>query len=317
VVVSGSLRYSREEKTGNATHAVTGVLPPTFRPYNLKEKRSEGLWDYSARVRYEFTPDASVYLSYATGTKGGGFVSNDSLLLTNILAGLARFQYEDEQAKSWELGGKFRFFGGRGALNVALFHTKFLNLQVSQFNGTAFVTGNAAEATTKGVELDTIWKLGPFLQVGGNLGYLDARYDDYPGGQCLFNAPPGCLPQNNNLAGSRLVRAPEWKGEAFIEADYPVGGWEVSGRISADYTSRSYFQPDLHPLNSQKAFTKWNARVALRPADAPWEVALIGRNLTNEATLSQAFNNPNFGGNSHVVMVGQPRMVTLEFSLRY
>src|SRR3546814_9097620 len=104
------------------------------------------LWDYSLRARYEFSPDAYVYLSYATGTKGGGFVSNDALLLYNIQNGIATFQYDSERARSWEVGGKFRFLDGKGNLNVALFRTNFSNLQVSEYNGTAFVTGNAASA---------------------------------------------------------------------------------------------------------------------------------------------------------------------------
>src|SRR3546814_3606444 len=71
------------------------------------------LWDYSLRARYEFSPDAYVYLSYATGTKGGGFVSNDALLLYNIQNGIATFQYDSERARSWEVGGKFRFLDGK------------------------------------------------------------------------------------------------------------------------------------------------------------------------------------------------------------
>ncbi len=318
IMLSGSLRYSKERRVGNAISSNIGVFPPTYLPYDLTETRKESLWDYSARIRYEFSRDAYVYLSYATGTKGGGFVSNDALLLFNIQSGVATFQYDSERARSWELGGKFRFLDGKGQFNVALFRTNFADLQVSEYNGTAFITGNAASAIAQGVEMDANIGLGDHWRVGGSFGYLDAHYKDYPGGACLYNAPATCNPRTNNLAGVRLVRAPEWTGNAFIEAKYPVSGsLYVLGNVSANYQSRSFFQPDMSPLNSQPAFTKYDARLAVGREDGRWELALVGRNLTNKVTTSQGFNTPVFGGNSHMALVGSPRTVTLQLSLDF
>lgn len=318
LMLSGSLRYSRERRTGRAQHDPVGVFPPTYLPYDLTDRRTESLWDYSLRARYEFSDDAYVYLSYATGTKGGGFVSNDSLLLFNILNGIATYQFEDERARSWELGGKFRFLNGLGQLNIALFRTRFNDLQVSEYNGTAFVTGNAASARSQGVEIDTDWRLGENWRLGGSIAYLDAYYIDYPGGQCLFNAPATCTPATNNLAGVRPTRAPEWTGSAFIEANYPISDdLYVQMRGSANHQSRSYFQPDLDPFDSQAAYTKFDARLAIGDQDDSWEVALIGRNLTNEVTSSQGFDTPVFGGNSHMTLVGAPRTVTVQLSLNF
>lgn len=318
IMLSGSLRYSREKRRGRARSFNVGVFPPTYLPYDLTETRTENLWDYSLRARYEFSRDAYVYLSYATGTKGGGFVSNDALLLFNINNGSATFQYDSERARSLEIGGKFRFMDGKGQLNVALFRTRFADLQVSEYNGTAFITGNAASAISQGVEVDTSIGLGDHWTIGGTLGYLDAHYKDYPGGACLYDAPVTCTPATNNLAGTRLVRAPEWTASGFIEAKYPVSdGLQIIGRASANTQSRSFFQPDMNPLNSQPAFTKFDARLALGREDGKWEVALVGRNLTDKVTISQAFNTPTFGGDSHMALVGAPRTVTLQLSLDF
>lgn len=318
IMLSGSLRYSHERRVGNAISSNAGVFPPTYLPYDLTETRKESLWDYSARVRYEFSPDAYVYLSYATGTKGGGFVSNDALLLFNIQSGIATFQYDSERARSWELGGKFRFLDGKGQLNVALFRTKFADLQVSEYNGTAFITGNAASAIAQGIEVDANVGIGDNWRIGGSFGYLDAHYKDYPGGACLYNAPPTCTPQTNNLAGTRLVRAPEWTGNAFVEAKYPVSAsLYLLANLSANYQSRSFFQPDMNPFNSQLAYTKYDARLAVGREDGGWELALVGRNLTNEVTTTQGFNTPVFGGDSHMALVGAPRTVTLQLSLDF
>lgn len=319
IFLSGSVRFSYEEKEADIGQTRDAGNPPaTNRPYALYGKRTERLWDYSLKARYQFDRDTSVYAGYATGTKGGGFISNDGLLLTNILAGVGKLDYEPEEAKSWEIGLKSRFWDRRADLNIALFHTDFTNLQVSTFNGTAFITGNAAEAVSKGVEVEATLRPTDWLTVGGGLAYLDAYYKDYPGGACLHNAPVGCSPLTNNLAGSRLTRAPEWKGNFFVQVERTVAdGIFVSGRVSLDYTGLSYFQSDLDPLNAQPAYTKVDARLAIGHEDGAWEFALIGRNLTDEVTFSQAFNVPLIGGGSHGVMVAPPRTLTAELTLRF
>ena len=112
------------------------VSGPTNLPYNLRGHLTEGLWDYSAKARYAFNPSASVYVSYATGTKAGGFVSNNSTLYYDILHNGASVDYNAEKAQSWEIGGKFLFLNDTANLNIALFDTSFNNLQVPRHSST-------------------------------------------------------------------------------------------------------------------------------------------------------------------------------------
>ncbi|WEK44031.1 MAG: TonB-dependent receptor [Candidatus Sphingomonas colombiensis] len=316
---NGSLRYSYEDKSARAQSVFNGARRPANNlDYDISGERKEKLWDYSLRMRYEFNKQISTYLSYATGTKGGGFISNDGLLLYNINNNKGRFDFDSERARAWELGTKMRLLNRRLDIDLALFRTKFHNLQVSSYNGTAFITGNAAEATAQGVEIDTRFRPNRVLSMGFAGAYLDAKYNNYPGGPCVYNAPVTCTPATNNLAGSPLVRAPEWKGSGFMQVDVPAGDSViVSARGSADYTSTSYMQGDLNPLNSQPAYTRYDARVGVRGSNDKWEVALVGRNLTSEVIISQAFNTPLLGNNSHVVMVAPPRTISIEARIRY
>ncbi|MBS0284406.1 MAG: hypothetical protein JSS15_08285, partial [Proteobacteria bacterium] len=51
-----------------------------------------------------------------------------------------------------------------------------------------------------------------------------------------------------------------------------------------------------------------------------WEIALVGRNLSNEVIVTQAFNTPllyTAASNSHVVMVAPPRTISIEAMIRY
>lgn len=314
-------RYSDDTKSAHIWERNSGVVQGTDIPYDLYPRLSEGLWDYSFSARYAFSPRVSAYVSYATGTKAGGFVSNDATLASDMVTKDASPQYAPELAKSWELGVKSRLFDGHLALNADVFYTKFDNLQVSTFQGTSFVTTNAAEAHSAGVEADATWRPNAFLQFGGSGAFLDARYDNYPGGQCPWTASPSCV--NVNLAGQQLLRAPTWKGSFYAEADHPImDGLVLSGRASVDAESRSYFQPDRNPLNSQPGFAKVDLRAAVGPEDHNWEVSLTVRNVGDVVTWGQAFNTPVInatgkGAGSHNVVVNQGRTITLEWLGRF
>lgn len=316
---SGSVRYSYEKKRARAISTNDGTnLAANNEDFDISGKRTEKLWDYSMRMRYEFDRDISAYISYATGTKGGGFLSNDATLGYNMRVNGTSFDFEDERAKAWELGTKMRLFDRKLDLDIALFRTRFDNLQVSSFDGTAFITGNAAKATAKGIEVEARYRPSSIVNLGVTGAYLDAKYNDYPGGSCLHDAPVTCSAATNNLKGVRLTRAPEWKGAAYVQFDVPVSDdLIVTARGSTDYTSRSYMQGDMSPLNSQAGYAKVDARLALRKEDGAWELAVVGRNLTNKETYSQTINTPFLGKGSHVVMINAPRMVTLEAVARF
>ena len=61
-----------------------------------------------------------------------------------------------------------------------------------------------------------------------------------------------------------------------------------------------------------------NARVALSGSGGDWEVALIGRNLTDETVINFGGNTPLAGtltggaGNSYYAFVNRPRNVALQ-----
>jgi iron complex outermembrane receptor protein len=316
--LDASVRYNKENKTANIVSFYKGTLPASVIPYNLDGDKTENLWDYSAKLQYKINSDAQVYLSYATGTKGGGFISNDGNLKYNILNLGQKMSYEPEKAKSWELGTKLRLLDGKGDLNIALFSTDFVNLQVSSYTGTGFTTGNAAGAISKGIEVESNWRPTANISFGASGSYLDATYSDYPGAACAFNAPVTCVAKTNNLKGYDLTRAPKWKGNLYLQLQGQVGeNLQASARVAADYTDLVYYQSDMNPLNAQKAFTKFNARIGIKNDVHNWEIALVGRNLSNKVTFSQAFNVPLIGSNSHGAMINPARTVSLELSKRF
>lgn len=77
----------------------------------------------------------------------------------------------------------------------------------------------------------------------------------------------------------------------------------------------------LDPATIQDSYTKLNARVALSGIDRNWELALVGRNLTDETVVGYTGDTPLarnlFGARSYYGFVDPPLGVALEASYRF
>ena len=64
------------------------------------------------------------------------------------------------------------------------------------------------------------------------------------------------------------------------------------------------------------SYTKWNARVALSSLESGWEIALIGKNLTDETVTSHGNDVPLYLG-AHYVFTERPRSIALQASYNF
>jgi iron complex outermembrane recepter protein len=296
--------------------------------YLFKQNRSDDSVDPSIRFQYEVNENMMTYLSYAEGSKSGGMKANDpklggqllqkqgdtaylekyvgqsSVTSGDLISGLtlkqgnAIFDFEDEEAESWELGMKTSLADGAANLSVALFTTEFTNLQTSNYDGTQFIIGNAGSATVDGFEVEISWQASSNLRLDSSVAWIDASYDDFAGAQCVVNssgqpANADCDPVTNteNQKGEKLERSPDL--EFNLTAIWQSQLTETMGlRASASvYYSDEYFvQPTQADYSMQDSFTKYDARIGVAANDDRWEVALIGRNLSDEMTIQHAYN---------------------------
>jgi len=188
-------------------------------------------------------------------------------------------------------------------------------MAVGGWSSSSFITGGLSDRVSARLSVSA-GSDGAYIH--NRLTKKDEYSTDYPGAACAFNAPVTCVAKTNNLKGYDLTRAPKWKGNVYLQLQGQVGeNLKASARVSADYTDLVYYQSDMNPLNAQKAFTKVNARIGIKNDAHNWEVALVGRNLSNQVTFSQAFNVPLIGSNSHGAMIAPPRTVSLELSKRF
>ena len=185
---------------------------------------------------------------------------------------------------------------GNVELNVAVFDTDYTDLQVNVFISeiATFVTQNAASAHTTGIEFDGRWAVSDNFTIGFNGAFTEAEFDDYLGQECnmledkqyLANNPgsaPGDCSGVNNAGGQRLPVAPEW--QVGISPSYT---WDMGSNLTARFTANATFS-DGYPTTADRdvlAFADdWeriDLRLAFAPRDADWEVAIYGRNVTDD-----------------------------------
>ncbi|MET0271633.1 MAG: TonB-dependent receptor, partial [Phenylobacterium sp.] len=295
--ILGSLRYSHTSKRGDfTTKSLLGPFP--FRPITAAHNEiSEGNVDPSVTVQYDVAPRIMIYATYGQGSKSGGFVSN-TYGTTN-----ATFTFRPEKSENIEAGVKSTLADGAVVLNASVYKTKFKDLQVSTYNSNvqSYIVGNAAAASSTGIEGSVVWRPFNNFDITANGAYQDVKYDDYPGAQCLATQPlTQCNPTvpasvlANNLKGYPLPNISKWSGT--IRANHVAdmsNGLQISSTLSLSARSK-YFNSDDESIEygQQKGYGKLDARIQLAPADGPWHVALVGTNLTDEITTSGSFRLP-------------------------
>lgn len=308
----GSLRYTYDRKEATQQRTNTGVVQPTWIVTPLEGRRIEKEWDPSATIQWDVTRDAMLYASYGQGSKAGGFIGAQSTTTPG------QFQIDPEQAETYEIGAKLALFDRRLRFNIAAYRTDFTNLQVSSFDAfsNAFITSNAGKARSQGVETDFTFQIVDGFSLNGSLAYLDAKYLDFPGAPCPFTNP-GCTPANNNAVGEPLPRSPKWSGTLFADAVIPVSGnLEFIANGGATFRSKAFLEESYNPAAAQEGYAKFDLRVGLRRADKRWEIAVIGKNLSNELTAGHAFNTPLAAG---IVSkyIQPPRTIAVQLRVQY
>ncbi len=254
--------------------------------------------------------DLMLYGYYKEGFKAGGF---DEDFTSGVLAD---FEFEDEGVKAFAFGAKWSLAGGAAYINAEYFHSEYTNLQVSTFSVASFLVGNAAAATSQGLDVDARWQVSDQLSVGGAFVILDAEYDSYANGPCLLDSAGNPIATFCDLSGQPLQYAPDF--EANINADYtwPVmNGWEMGIAGDLTYSDKFFLAGDNDPDYVQKSYAKLNATLSLISPDGKYRFSVIGKNLNDEQTSHQKNDIPlaNFyGGKGGSAFSDPPRVIAIQ-----
>jgi iron complex outermembrane recepter protein len=284
--VTGGLRYSYEEKEATLDSLLSfglfGTQPAGLTIPLIPETNVSDDWNaWSGRIlaKYTFTDDSMAYASVSRGFRSGGFNLGaffDPNELTTV---------EPEFLTSYEIGLKTTLFDDRFRANIAAFVYDYTDLQVFTFtqgsstaNPIVIALENAANADVSGFEgeFTALPVDGMTLTLG--LGYLDATYKDY------------VSIVSGDLSGNRLPGSPEWN--VNFSGQYEFNVWKdymLTPRFEYVFVDQRYFDPnELEAISSQGSHELFNGRISLKPAASGWEIALWGKNLTDEDYIVDA-----------------------------
>ena len=319
--------------------------------YLYRQTRSDNSFDPSVRFQFDVNDDMMTYLAYAEGSKAGGLKANDSKLGAQLLLkasdaaylqqyvgvssvtsddiangltlkqGNGIFDFEDEEAQSWEVGMKTNLADGAATLAIAVFTTEFTNLQTSNYDGTQFIIGNAGSATVNGAELELSWQATGNLRLHSSFSWIDAQYDDFAGAQCVEdssgspkNADCDSVSNTENQKGEKLERSPDLEINLSALWESQLTDAIMLKASASMYRSGEYFvQPTQAAYATQDSFTKFDVRIALAASNERWEVGVTGRNLGDEMTIQHAYNIAG----SQFRNLGIGRSYTLEGIVRF
>ena len=314
-----------------AYNALWGIF--AIEPYQtIVGKLDDSSFTPVVTVEWDANEDTMAYFTWTKGFKSGGFdarsnghpdaaVNNAGNPISgNPITG--SWEFDREEATSIELGSKMTLADGAAELNVALYMTEYSDLQVSQFDGTlGFNVTNAGEATVQGLEADGRWAVSDNVTLTGSAAYLDFNYDKFPNSQCYFGQVSDSADFAGlcDVSGERKEYTPELQANIGAAWMGEVGeGLILSASADLVYMDDYLYASNLDPRTMQKATTQVSARIAISDSEGNWEVALLGRNLTDETVINFGGNTPLGGtltggaGNSYYAFVNRPLNIALQ-----
>jgi iron complex outermembrane receptor protein len=291
---------------------VTGGGPAVISPH---QSTSQSGVNPKVEVDYHFDPDQMVYALASKGFRPGGAVpivpagapgtATDcvaALHAVNPNITLAQTQsFSSDSLWNYEIGTKTSWLDHRVTFDAAAFYIDWKNIQQEILLNCGFqYTANAGAATSKGGEMELRARPMQPLELSAGIGYQNAKIT-----QASAESP--------QTVGSPIYNVPDWTANTAASYTAPLWGeWVFVGGVDYSYVGRSFSgNNNAAEPRERPSYRLFNGRLALQRG--PLEVALVGKNLTDELT--------NLGDNRSIaaevpgrprLFVNQPRTVGLE-----
>ena len=261
-------------------------------------------------VQYDIVPTMTAYASYTKGFKSGGYSDSNTPV-----------QFQSEGVDAYEVGLKGSLFDHRVFFTLDYFYGKYSKLQEALtsigITGVSITTvGNAAKAVSKGVEFSGTAKLSRYITLKTDGTYNSSKYQSYTNGQCTsigaFQLGATCV---QDLSGADRPFAPRFSGTVGATLGAPLGANVVSLAPSVYYSTSYYLTPQIDPLLRQGQYATLDMRAAFGPEDGRWEIAVIGKNLSNARVTSTGLTLGTSPGTVQAVL-DRARSVAISFSIK-
>ncbi|RBP53689.1 TonB-dependent receptor [Arenicella xantha] len=281
----------------------------------------ESLWGGRVALEYRADSGAFVYGLVSRGFKPGGFNLDQDLVGD-------RREFDTETMVNYELGFKHALYDDRLQVQAALFYQDRDAIQTKQSIVSSIATGevggacpcgftdftdNAASGSNKGIELELNWAASDAVSLYTTVGLLDTEFDELLTFDHVNADLENGIPYN--LDGREQAHAPAY--QVVIGGQVSLSdAWTIGGSIEA---KDDFYFSDRHEARSD-AYELLNLELTYRAEN--WELALYGKNLTDELVKTRGFgsfgNDPRkFYETEPYNQFGTPRLVGVRASFDF
>lgn len=302
-ILQGGVRVSSLAFANSLFGPSRGGFLVTTAP-DFLDSRSDDSISGSATASWKISPDQRAYIRFARGTKAGGFNLEplpDPLPPTRA--------FGPEELDAYELGYKSEWLDRRLLANVAVFYEDYRDLQRAdvvplQPAGATRVIRNAGEVEIKGTEIELAAVPVTGLTLRASYGFVDAKFKEFR------------LNDGTDLSGQPLGGVPKWNASVGFNYGVPLGNsWSFFLDASADLRGKRRLGPSDATSVSVDSYKVVDARLGLTNTASGWEVALWGRNVTDELYVTARSGGTDFFPGGEAIAYGIPRLYGV--SVRY
>ncbi|MEE4451426.1 TonB-dependent receptor [Novosphingobium resinovorum] len=312
--ISGGVRRIRYHTTGGLISG--GVSIPA-----ADEDRTLRATIYSASIKHNFTRDLMAYASFGTSWRPGSGSNPVQLRNQSQPYGLLASLYypAPEKSKSYELGVKSQWLGGRLRVNATVFHQTFDNFAYAAPNifyiadvggsvGVRSITTLTVGVPAKvnGAELEISGTPTPGWNIGATMSYAKGTinnatipcnpYSGIPTAGQIFEASGG---EQVSVCEVDSVRAgPSAPFTATVQSEYtaPIGAG-IDGYLRGLTSIYGKSQNDpVNPIDDISAYALVNLYAGVRADDGAWDIGFYAKNLFDtDKVLSRGSTAPVSG----------------------
>ena len=246
-LVAALVQITDPTYTGTQCEAVVGtfdagggLILPIYAPANnCSAKANFNKFTWRANAEYNIAPNKMVYASYSKGFRSGG-------LNARATGPTSIGPYAPEVVNAYELGLKADWLDRTLRTNIALYYSKYGNKQEEVVqpsppgaaNPQETVVKNAASATIKGVEIETVVQLGSYLSANTSFAYTDAKYKNFFND--VVGATPGSAPDGipDDVSSLKLRRAPKYQWSVGLDYSRDFGQGRLDASVLLRYSSK-------------------------------------------------------------------------------
>ncbi len=312
VKINGGLRYSDDEREWDGTLVQSPFGAPGFsEATDVSDSQVSG--DFS--INYHYDDQTNLYGRIARGYRAPSIQGRNLLFSGNATTA------DSETVASIETGFKTTTADNMGRLDGAIFYYQVSDQQLTAVGGSGNLATllNADKAVGYGFELDGEYYATADLVFTGSVSYNNTEIQQSD----LGVAPCGASctvkdPINDQgfalIDGNALPQSPEWIANLAVRWSKELGNGELY--VYSDWSYRSdvnFFLYESVEFEGD-ALLEGGLRVGYEwfGDDAEYEVAVYGRNITDEEQLTGAIDFNNLTG-----YINEGRFFGIEFKANF